>query len=133
MNKDEIIKLGQRIKKVRLALKMTQAELAKHCGITESTMINYEVARRTPGVEFLITLVKDFRVNPYWLLTGWGEFSFMKSHKFLLPFEVSEELRDLLTYIQVPVVKHSVLAHFEESRIRYKDQIRIWERDFFMT
>lgn len=62
--------LGRRLRRLREAKKMTQAELARLCGLGESTISFYESGKREPGYEVLLCLAEKLGTTPNYLLTG---------------------------------------------------------------
>ncbi|AMK09634.1 helix-turn-helix domain-containing protein [Pseudodesulfovibrio indicus] len=60
--------LGQRIAIIRG--QMTQGDFAKRVGIGRNTLIRYERGDNEPSASFLQKLIKDFGVDPQWLLLG---------------------------------------------------------------
>lgn len=65
--------LGERIKQVRLALGLTQQELADSLKIKRNTIAKYETGRGDP-IDAVISLIcTTYGVNDVWLRTGEGE------------------------------------------------------------
>ena len=65
--------IGDRIKKVRKDLDMTQAEFARRIGSVQNTITGYESGRRNPSAPVISLICKEFNVNEEWLRTGKGE------------------------------------------------------------
>jgi len=63
-------KIAERLKKARLALRLTQAELAKKAGISRSAIVHYEKGNAVPGAIELIKLAKSLEHSPNYLLSG---------------------------------------------------------------
>ena len=59
---------GERIKRAREALGMTQKELASRCGVTGSTIGSYEKGRKTPRTRVIERLSKELHVPAMELL-----------------------------------------------------------------
>ena len=55
--------IGERIKRLRLAKKMTQSDLGKRLGVSTSTVGMYERGQRSPDNEMLIKFSKVFSVS----------------------------------------------------------------------
>lgn len=53
MGLNEFIKIGSRLKKIRISKKITQKELAEKIGIPRTTYANYEADKREPKIETL--------------------------------------------------------------------------------
>lgn len=64
--------LGERIKKARKALDLTQQRFAEQIGTTQNTIANYEIGHRSPSAAALNNICKTFNVNEEWLRTGEG-------------------------------------------------------------
>ncbi len=54
---------GQLIRKYRKIRKLTQVQLAKSCGLTDSAIRNYELGNRTPGDEQLTQIADALNVS----------------------------------------------------------------------
>ncbi len=64
---------GLRLKKMRIRQRLTQSELAKRCGLGESTISFYESGKRNPSYEILLCLTKHLKTTPNYLLMGLNE------------------------------------------------------------
>lgn len=67
------VTLGERIKKVRKGLDLTQQEFAGRIGTTANVLTNYETGRRNPSNSVINNVCKTFNVNEAWLRYGSGE------------------------------------------------------------
>lgn len=65
--------MKERIKALRKALNLTQAEFAERTGIKQSTVATYEIGRNEPSDTVITLIVREFGVNETWLRTGVGE------------------------------------------------------------
>lgn len=65
--------IGDRIKKVRISLDMTQTEFAKRIGSMQNTITRYETNNRNPSASVIALICREFNVNEEWLKTGAGE------------------------------------------------------------
>ena len=63
--------VGARIREIRG--QRTQKEFSALLGIGNSTLIRYEAEERDPDMDFILRLNVLFKVQPLWLLTGWGD------------------------------------------------------------
>ena len=61
---------GQRLRELRDAKKLTQAQLASLCGLGESTVSFYEGGKREPNYKILLTLAEALSTTPNYLLVG---------------------------------------------------------------
>lgn len=65
--------LGARLRDVRLAIKVTQKEMAERVGLTVSTLSDLERGKiKRLSERNAILLRKEFGINPNWLRTGFG-------------------------------------------------------------
>ena len=65
--------MGERIKKLRRELDLTQQEFAIRIGSTQNALTGYETGRRNPSRSVINNICKTFHVNEEWLRTGVGE------------------------------------------------------------
>lgn len=65
--------IGERIKKVRMNLNMTQTEFATRIGSVQNTITGYESGRRNPSAPVIALICREFNVNEEWLRTGEGD------------------------------------------------------------
>lgn len=64
--------MNERIKELRKALGITQAEFAKRIGSVQNTITGYESGKRTPSNPVISSICKEFGVSETWLRTGDG-------------------------------------------------------------
>ena len=67
------VNIGDRIKKVRRDLNMTQTEFANRIGSMQNTITRYETNSRNPSASVIALICKEFNVNEEWLRNGEGE------------------------------------------------------------
>lgn len=65
--------LGERIKKARKALDLTQQAFADRLGMKQNTIATYEMNRTNPSDPAIKSICREFNVNETWLRTGEGE------------------------------------------------------------
>ena len=65
--------IGDRIRKVRKELKLTQQQIASNIGVSPTSLVFWERNETTPKGANLIALCKALGVEPGWLQTGKGE------------------------------------------------------------
>lgn len=65
--------IGNRIKRIRKELDLTQTEFATRIGSVQNTIARYESNQRTPSSSVLALICKEFNVNEEWLRAGTGE------------------------------------------------------------
>jgi transcriptional regulator with XRE-family HTH domain len=76
---------GQRLKKLRYKLGLSQKEMAERLGVHLMTISRYERDAMKPSFRFLEKLRETFNVNPQWLLEGKGD--------MFLPKDMPKEAR----------------------------------------
>lgn len=62
--------MNERLKKIRKALNMTQAEFGEKIGLSQNTIANYECGRRALTEQTIRSVCREFNVNIEWLLKG---------------------------------------------------------------
>lgn len=62
--------LGIRIALCRKMHGLSQAELAERLGVSPSAIGMYEQGRRTPSIDILILLAREFSISLHFLITG---------------------------------------------------------------
>lgn len=60
--------LAEHIKELREEKSLTQSQLAKELGVTQSTIAKWESAERIPSLEFLIKIAKTYHCSIDWLV-----------------------------------------------------------------
>lgn len=68
-----VMTIGERIRKARRTLDLTQAEFASRIKSTQNTVTRYETGDRTPSASVITLICREFDVNEKWLRTGEGE------------------------------------------------------------
>ena len=68
-----MIETKERIKEVRKAHGLTQAEFGKKIGVKGNTITCYEKGIREPSNAIIRAIAREFGVDENWLLTGEGE------------------------------------------------------------
>lgn len=65
--------MGERIKKIRRSLELTQQEFANQIGSKRNTIATYEMGRTEPSAAVISLVCTKFNVNEEWIRTGEGE------------------------------------------------------------
>ena len=65
--------VGERIRKLRKELDMTQQKFGERIGIKGNTVAQYELGRNEPVDAVFSLICREFNVNEMWLRTGDGE------------------------------------------------------------
>ena len=123
----ERVALALRIRKTREKLHLSQDEFAQQMGCCKSSVINYESGKRVPGAGFLIDLVKNFGINPDWLLTGNGEIAAPLS-SLNLKEKKDLDLQHMLEHLQIPTMKLSIMAEYHRLKQVFKPLIDEFEQ-----
>ena len=64
---------GERLRKVRKVLGLTQQEFADKIGSKRNTVATYEMGRTDPSAAVISLICREFNVSETWLRTGEGE------------------------------------------------------------
>lgn len=64
---------GERLRKVRKVLDLTQQEFADKIGSKRNTVATYEMGRTDPSAAVISLICREFNVSEAWLRTGEGE------------------------------------------------------------
>lgn len=75
--------LGNRIKKLRRTLDLTQQAFGERIGTTQNNIASYETGRREPSAAALNNICKTFNANEEWLRTGEGEMFLQTTNNIL--------------------------------------------------
>ena len=65
--------IGERIKKLRQKIGITQQSFADSLGLKQNTIATYEMGRLQPSDRTIADICREFNVNEEWLRTGEGE------------------------------------------------------------
>ena len=71
--------MEQRIKAIRKARKLTQAEFGQRIGVKGNTVTNYETGLRMPSEAVIRSICREFNISERWLRTGEGEMVIQRS------------------------------------------------------
>ena len=86
--------MGERIKKLRKALGLTQKEFGERIGVKPNTIGTYEISRNEPIDAVIALICREFGVNETWLRTGQGEMFLPKAKSDEINAFMKEILRD---------------------------------------
>lgn len=65
--------LGDRMRKLRKTLDLTQQEFAERIGSVQNSITGYESGRRNPSAPVISLICREFGASEAWLRTGTGE------------------------------------------------------------
>jgi transcriptional regulator with XRE-family HTH domain len=110
---DNLVEYGERIKKIRRELAVSQKDFAAKLNIAASFLSEIESGKTKPGYNFLVKLAAEFDVNPTWILLGTGPM-FIKEAPSIGEDDYgihTESIKELLWYFKrSPLVRLSVTA-----------------------
>lgn len=72
--------IGDRLKRLRKELDLTQEAFASRIGSVQNTITGYESGRRNPSAPVISLICREFDVNEEWLRNGTGEMFAPKSN-----------------------------------------------------
>jgi transcriptional regulator with XRE-family HTH domain len=70
---ERAVQVGGRIRQLREAFGWTQGQLARHIGVTENAVTQYETGRAMPRPQRLQQVAEAFETSVEWLMTGGDE------------------------------------------------------------
>jgi len=108
-NVQNVLFVGDGLKKVRTKLGLNQSQMADNLGIKQGGWSHYEKNRRKPDIEILIQLVLKHNVNINWLLTGKGDMFLLSDEK------QKEKFAKLIADALITLVKISSPKVMEED------------------
>jgi len=76
LKRETVADVGQRIKNVRLQLRVQQKEMAEVLQMAPSYLSEIEGGKANPGPEFFLKMVYEYNVNPNYLFLGLGDMFF---------------------------------------------------------
>lgn len=115
---ENLIEIGQRIKKVRKELGLTQEEFANKLGLHRNTIKKYENGESIPSTKFLKLLEYEFGINPRWILKGEGE--------MFLPSNY-EKRKEELYKIGFPKIKYIPVIGYVSAGIPEREEWKIMD------
>lgn len=110
---DNLVEYGERVKKIRRELAISQKDFAAKLNIAASFLSEIESGKTKPGYNFLVKLAAEFDVNPSWILLGTGSMFINRTppigeDEFGIH---TESIKELLWYFKrSPLVRLSVTA-----------------------
>ncbi len=116
--------VGQRIKKIRNFLKMSQDTLSKSLNIVRTNLTGYEIDRTFVPHEIMLRLSTQFCVNLHWLLTGEGEMFLDRSEPPTNNnIEKTKETKAPATkdFIRSRTIKNQALSHLQTQIYAIED------------
>ncbi len=126
-----MIALGNRLKEIRLELKMIQKDFAEKLGVSPGFLSELEKGKTTPGIFVLTRLSQVFNINIDYLISGDGKpIKEKPGQSPHISFEIDpnhpdkEKIIHLFKYLnESSIVRYSVLLHFLDLVHTQKDLI----------
>lgn len=113
-----------RLRKTRKTLGLTQDIFCEKMKISKPTLVRYESGDRKPDSDFLSVLADAFNVDMNWLITGKGEmFARDLSEIGILVDRADRELCQLIEFMEVPQIRRSVMAEFDQLKMIFKSVV----------
>ena len=101
---------SDRIRKIREILNMTQKDMAKELGISQSYMCNIENGKNQMNADVVFKLTLRFGVKPLWLAEGIGEMFVCPVKKVLSMIHEKENFYSLVDEIYSQVEKGKLIS-----------------------
>ena len=102
--------LGERIKKVRRSLDLTQQEFGGRIGIKPNSISLIESGNRNASEQVVLAVCREFNVSEVWLRTGEGEMIVPKEADAL-----DELVKQYEKFLKLkPVERQAVIAYMQE-------------------
>lgn len=120
--------VGKRFRQFRQSIDLTQLELAKILGLTQTTITGIEKGKSFPSLTALSYLAEHYALSISWLITGQGDMTGENSHsldQLIAQSEYNDEIIDLVRHVvEVPVVRDFILEQFVVFKLRNKSKIK---------
>ena len=119
---------GDRIRQIRLELKLKQEEFGEKLNISGPSLSEIETGKYKPGFEFLVKLHKVFNVNLYYVFFGQGtmfEDPIISSIRQIEKYAKNiEDIREFLYYLKhSAILQYAILNLYKKLMISDKDLI----------
>jgi transcriptional regulator with XRE-family HTH domain len=118
-NMNEVNTLSKRIRQVREKYNLTQTDFGRQLGSSKSSIINYETGKRIPGALFLINIIKNFNINPGWLMLGKGDMV-ITGIKNGSSREMDENIVRMMEHLQIPAMRLALMAEYNRLQVIFK-------------
>lgn len=112
------VKIGKRIREIRLSMRKTQKEFSKVLDITIGYLSEIETGRKTPGIDMVFSLLDRYNIDVNYLFYGEGGF-YRKSdeEKAKLAGEIYSDDWDDIQKLhwcikKIPLIRYSMLEKF---------------------
>ena len=128
---------GSRVRAIRKSLKLNQEDFAPHLKISSQHLSDIELDKSKPCHDFFYNIVKNYQVNPFYLLFGEGEMfcSSKEKKEDIKKIKTGDKEVDLFLYyfFNSPMVHSYLMFQFRkiygESNEAIKKDIENREED----
>ncbi len=128
MNKPDLSELGNRVKKIRRELNISQKDFANKISISGSFLSEIESGKVKPGFDFFYNIAKECNVNPWFLLFGEGDM--FREPKGTVSMEIKdpgnqiESVEDIFWYMNnSPMFRNTVTGFAAKYLLEYEPLI----------
>lgn len=118
-----------RIKRLRKKLKLSQSDFANKLGLSQNTIANYELGRRTPSEQVIRSICREFNVNRFWLTEGGNddEMFLPEPNGVIDELKVQYNLNDieieiLTNYLKLSVSQREEFMNFARTIFNFKNK-----------
>jgi transcriptional regulator with XRE-family HTH domain len=116
--------IGRRFEQVRRMKGFSQARLSQLLNVSKTTLFRIEKGLHYPSAITMHQLVSQFGISLDWLMHGYGdmfrEAGNATGHRDMYQKEAAEML-ELMR--QVPLIRHEIMAFYQQLRFDKKDVI----------
>jgi len=124
MKDQTLVSFGERIKKIRNALGLSQKEFAQSINIPNSSMSEFESGRTRPTFYFFHNISRVHHVNLKYLFHGEGNMFDRNEHsKSKDGIFMDEETREMIDNLRIPAVRLSMMAEYNRVKKIFKPLI----------
>lgn len=126
--------LGERIKKVRKELDLTQQEFADKVGSKRNTIATYEMGRTDPSAAVISLICTKFNVSETWLRTGEGEMFCPTPEtaidEIVLDYGLDDVDRQIITeYLQLPEADRQAVKRYIQNVAKHIRETKSLEQE----
>ena len=113
--------LGERIKKVRKSMDLTQADFCQRIGLKRNSISLVESGKRNVSDQTILSICREFGVNEEWLRTGQGP---------MKPLEPEDEVSACLKKWGLPDEFRGLFLAYKELSENDQKSVRMFVRKF---
>ena len=129
MNQPDLTELGNRVKKIRRELNISQKDFAAKISISGSFLSEIESGKVKPGFDFFYNISKECNVNPWFLLFGEGDMFRVPDGTISMeikdPGNQIDGLEDIVWYMnQSPMFRNTVIGFAAKYLLEFETLIK---------